>query len=572
MGDLIVKPKAKSKSKRDYEYILKATAGMTRRQIEAWCANAGIDVSYRSIYRARNRVPSAAGRKKIVKAEWLEIFKNFYLIEGGASVVSCHRMTVGELLRQGQITESDLDSFPSPRSFKRALDCSISGEAQYFARKGRDAWYKLYSPYIERDLSDVVPGQVWFSDHHQLDVMCVDDSGQKFFPWLTVWSDWKSGRWLGWFLHREPPCSDHVFQAFFYAAARFGLPEVVYMDNGKDYRCIDFAGGKKKHRLNLDKHRASTLTMELGIEARFALPYNGRTKPIERDFREIKDNFNRYLIGYRGGHVKERPERLKKEIKAGALAHVDIVAKALDYYIETVFNEVPVNGKYLRGVSRTTYWKKHCIKIRQVSVDALKLFCMRTSTARTIGRNGISDNELGVPVTYWGEWMMQYKGTKKKFYLRRNPRSYQEAWVFDAENDEFMGVAEAGYWVVDGLAKADVDKAKLKKAMTAKKSYEKKLREVVATKPLEAFELVETAKHAISTLYGNSNDLPESPKVVDVTPTKAQLAVDKAEKQKNEHKTLLGDFALPDEVVVDDDEIYLSETDFNSIKSPFNEL
>jgi transposase InsO family protein len=570
MGDLIVKPKAKQK--RDYEYILKATAGMTRRQIEAWCAESGMNICPATVYNIRNRVPSLAGRKKTVKPEWLEIFKNFYLIEGGASVASCYRMTVGELLRQGQLTEEDLESFPCARSFKNALDESISGEAQYFARKGRDAWYKLYSPYIERDLSGVVPGQVWFSDHHQLDVMCADDSGQKFFPWLTVWSDWKSGRWLGWFLHREPPCSDHVFQAFFYAAARFGLPEVVYMDNGKDYRCTDFAGGKKKHRLNLDKHRASTLTMELGIEARFALPYNGRTKPIERDFREIKDNFNRYLIGYRGGHVKERPERLKKEIKAGSLAHVDIVAKALDYYIETVFNEVPVNGKYLRGVSRTAYWKKHCVKIRQVSVDALKLFCMRTSTARTIGRNGISDNELGVPVTYWGEWMMQFKGTKKKFYLRRNPRSYQEAWVFDAETDEFMGVAEAGYWVVDGLAKADVDKAKLKKAMREKKAYEKKLVEITKTKPLEAFELVEKAATAVTALYGNSADINEEIKTVDVTPTKAQLAVDKAEKQKNEHKTLLGDFALPDEVTVDDDEIYLSETDFNCIKSPFNEL
>ena len=88
------------------------------------------------------------------------------------------------------------------------------------------------------------------------------------------------------------------------------------MDNGKDYRCRDFAGGKKKYRLEVDTLRASALTMELGIEARFALPYNGRTKPIERDFREIKDNFNRYLLGYRGGHVRERPERLKKEIQA----------------------------------------------------------------------------------------------------------------------------------------------------------------------------------------------------------------------------------------------------------------
>jgi ABC-type phosphate/phosphonate transport system ATPase subunit len=110
-------------------------------------------------------------------------------------------------------------------------------------------------------------------------------------------------------------------------------------------------------------------------------------------------------------------------------------------------------------------------------------------------------------------------------------------------------------------------------AEAEKKAYEKKLVEITKTKPLEAFELVEKAATAVTALYGNSADINEEIKTVDVTPTKAQLAVDKAEKQKNEHKTLLGDFALPDEVTVDDDdEIYLSETDFNCIKSPFNEL
>lgn len=547
-------------AKRNYEAILAATQGMTRRQLEKWCEQRP-EVCWRTIYNLRKRQPSTAGRPGSMKKEWLEIFKSFYLIEGGASVQSCWRMTVGELTRRGELSAAELESFPSPRTFKRALDRELSGEAQYFARKGRDAWYKLYSPYVERDLSDIDPGQVWFSDHHQMDIMCIDDDGNRFFPWLTVWCDWKSGRWLGWYLHKEPPCADQIFLAFYYAALKFGLPQVAYMDNGKDYRCRDFAGGKKKYRLEVDTLRASALTMELGIEARFALPYNGRTKPIERDFREIKDNFNRYLLGYRGGHVRERPERLKKEIQAGVLQHIGDVAKALDVYIEAVFNELPSSGKKLQGLSRKAFWVKYRVTCRRVSEDALKLFCMRTSKARTIGRNGIADNELGVPVTYWGEWMMEFKGTKERFYLRRDPKSYQKAWVFHASSGEFAGIAEAGYWVVQGLADADVDKAKLKKAMQAKKAYEKKLREVTRTKPLEAFELVETAAAAVSALYDKS---PEEARImtVDVTPTKAERAVETAARQGKEHITQLGDFALPDiEEDEDEETIFLSETD-----------
>lgn len=544
--------------KPDAAFIVSATQGMTRRELEAWCKEHG-GVSWRTVYNLRNRLPTLAGRPNCVRQEWLDIFKSFYLIEGGASVQSCWRMTVGELVRRGELSDATLAKFPCARSFKNALDRELSGEAQYFARKGRDAWYKLYSPYIERDLSAIEPGQVWFSDHHQMDIMCIDDEGNRFFPWLTVWSDWRSGKWLGWYLHKEPPCADQIFQAFYYAACKYGLPQTAYMDNGKDYRCKDFAGGKKKHRLDVDTREASALTAELGIEARFALPYNGRTKPIERDFREIKDNFNRYLVGYRGGHVKERPERLKDEAKAGILQHIDDIAKALDSYIEEVFNQLPSTGKKLDGLSREAYWTQNRVSCRRVSEDALKLFCMRTSTARTVGRNGIADNELGVPVTYWGEWMAAFKGTKERFYLRRDPKSYQKAWVFHADSGEFAGLAEAGYWVVQGLAEADVDKQKLKAAMHAKKAYEKKLREVTRTKPLEAFELVETATAAVSALYGKSA-AAENIRTVDVTPTRAQRAIDSAERQKKEHFTQLGDFALP-EIEETEDEIFLSETE-----------
>ena len=51
----------------------------------------------------------------------------------------------------------------------------------------------------------------------------------------------------------------------------------------------------------------------------FALPYNAQTKPIERDFRTIKEYLSKHCQGYRGGNVVERPEYLVEEIKSNKI-------------------------------------------------------------------------------------------------------------------------------------------------------------------------------------------------------------------------------------------------------------
>lgn len=94
---------------------------------------------------------------------------------------------------------------------------------------------------------------------------------------------------MGWFLHAESPNSDHIFQAFYYGVIRFGIPEDVYLDNGKDYRCKDFAGGRDQTVKILHTPKENSLISNLGISVHFALPYNAQTKPVERDFLKVKE-------------------------------------------------------------------------------------------------------------------------------------------------------------------------------------------------------------------------------------------------------------------------------------------
>ncbi len=46
--------------------------------------------------------------------------------------------------------------------------------------------------------------QVWFGDHHQMDVFVIDEGGNAVRPWLTAWYDAGSGCLIGWCISTCP--------------------------------------------------------------------------------------------------------------------------------------------------------------------------------------------------------------------------------------------------------------------------------------------------------------------------------------------------------------------------------
>src|SRR5690606_31684385 len=124
------------------------------------------------------------------------------------------------------------------------------------------------------------------------------------------------------------------------ASKRYGVPREILIDNGKDYKSIAFSGGKpRKASVTVDlSERDRSVCRLLGVIVHYAIPYNAKAKPIERDFRKVKEWFGMYLPGYRGGHAKERPERLEDEIKAGGLLNSEQLTEALFIFIEQIMN------------------------------------------------------------------------------------------------------------------------------------------------------------------------------------------------------------------------------------------
>lgn len=86
----------------------------------------------------------------------------------------------------------------------------------------------------------------------------------------------------------------------------------------------------------------------MNVNVHFALPYNAQTKPVERDFMKIKTYLSKGFVGYRGGKVTERPEKLKEEIKNNKIMTFEDFKILFDTFIENILNKMPSKGKVLQ--------------------------------------------------------------------------------------------------------------------------------------------------------------------------------------------------------------------------------
>ncbi|MBQ4114173.1 MAG: Mu transposase C-terminal domain-containing protein [Bacilli bacterium] len=476
---------------------------------------------------------------------YYEYFKTLYLKEGSPSLRTCWELTLGYAIR---VHRAKKENFPSLFAFKRRIEKEIPTQSIYMARKGETAWNRKYGCYIERDYSNVVCGKVWVSDHAQIDVACKTPDGKIVFPWVTAWRDYKSGKWLGWLLQCGHPNSDHIFQTFYYAAENYGLPSDVIIDNGKDYRSKDFAGGRVQ--INVNQAKTTSMLKELNVNAHFALPYNAQTKPIERDFLKIKNLLSKHCVGYRGGNVVERPEILAKEIKEGKIMDFDKFKALFDDFIINVYNKHSSQGKNLKGLSPDELFNQEFKEKVVTSRDALKLFCMRTSKNFTIIRNGIQDKEFGI--TYWADWMIGKTGLK--VYLRRDVNNYKEAWAFRADNDEFVGKVKA-VRAVAALHADTVSKEEFKEAMAIKKRNFKIAKAYIqSTQEISIEEKCANYKAVCA-----SNNKPKKPKITKLANTNMDKVI-----RKNKEMEALKNFDLSlllEDPVSNEKPIYLFETD-----------
>lgn len=252
-----------------------------------------------------------------------------YLTPNRPSMTLAYRAMELVLQRQGL----DVPSYASVRRFFERFD-SYHHDLVVLRRDGEKALADKVGAYLNRDDRILRVGDVLFADGHVLNFDVLHpETGKPCRMTLIGWQDWASRMPVGWEIM---PTENTVAVS---AALRMSIlnlgkcPQVVYLDNGKAFKNKFFS--ERSDLAELDG-----LYVRLGIDVVHSLPYQGRTKVIERFWRSFNEECARILPSYRGRCIDDKPAHLHRNERWHKARHnewvptVDDVGRILALYVE----------------------------------------------------------------------------------------------------------------------------------------------------------------------------------------------------------------------------------------------
>lgn len=250
-----------------------------------------------------------------------------------------------------------------PASFEKA--CSIpwtlvSEELQYRKvhqfRTNRKA-YEDSRPRGRRSIEGMRPMELVVGDVHPIDIHLTRADGSTCTAKLIGFLDWATGRvWcdLIAFDTRGGVNNRDVIEVFAAMVEHpaFGLPEALYIDNGKEYGFATY----------LDD--AMTLTVPgfhgpgRSIRVIKALPYNAPAKPIERWFGDFESRYLSTLPGWiAGNRMNKRQEAIGRTV--APYGNFEDFVPAFFGSLKAYHNVPTGKQSRLKGLSPNTTFQQH---------------------------------------------------------------------------------------------------------------------------------------------------------------------------------------------------------------------
>lgn len=364
------------------------------------------------------------GSSKIPDEVWA-VFFQLWADENEPTVQTCYRQTEAFIRRE----LPELLPLPHIESFKRKIKTIPKAVVTYY-RKGTKARDDLILPYVQRDYESIDANEWWTSDYHTLDLMVRDDkTGDLFRPHVVVWLDIRSRKFLGWRVRRSSD-SDGVVLAFKDAVKAYGIPENVYLDNGREYLTHAF-GGRGKRKTDAKADYATSILDLLGVTMHNAIPKNAKGKIVERTFREFTEQFAKSFLTYCGNRPGNRPERhgdiLKNESNIPLLSEV---TAALELFINGMKNAQASSGVGMKGKTPNQVYNETLYRKRTASAEQLNLLLLKSERLQKVGRNGVKLKIGGKDLWFYDEELkLNYFG--HKVYVRYDPDDLSEVRVYD---------------------------------------------------------------------------------------------------------------------------------------------
>lgn len=204
-----------------------------------------------------------------------------FLRAGEPKFSACYRRMKEEAAKNGW------EPIPSERTLRRRMDAEFEPAVQVLAREGREAARRMY-PAQRRDKTKLHAMEMVNTDGHVLDL-------RIHAPWskdpvritLLGIQDVYSAKILSWRLC-EAETWEAVRSAIGDMVENHGIPQHIFMDNGKAFASKKISGGtKSRNRFKVRDDEIGGLLTALGVEIHFTTPYRGQAKPIERAWKDL---------------------------------------------------------------------------------------------------------------------------------------------------------------------------------------------------------------------------------------------------------------------------------------------
>ncbi|MGN8114545.1 DNA-binding domain-containing protein [Labrys sp. 22185] len=183
---------------------------------------------------------------------------------------------------QDVAAEEGWGPIPHSKTLKRRIEKEIPAAARVAARKGSDVLKRLY-PAQQRDRRHFGPLQAVTIDGHKLDVfVAVPGLDKPTRVILVALQDLGTGLIVGWNLDLTET-RDSVRLAIADMVERYGIPDDIYLDNGRGFASKLISGGQpSRFRFKYKADEPLGVLTQLGIRTHWTTPYGAQLDPIDR--------------------------------------------------------------------------------------------------------------------------------------------------------------------------------------------------------------------------------------------------------------------------------------------------
>jgi hypothetical protein len=373
--------------------------------------------------RTRRDKGSAGFFARYPKAAWLSAY--LYL-ECQASVRRAHEAILRDL-ELLQIPAAKAPTYETVRAWLKQVPAALA----VYAREGRKAYRERMAPFLSRGYTDAYANQIWVGDHAIHDVEVANDLfedaewGAPIRLRLSAMLDYRSRLVVGASWAWEGS-SRAIAATMRRGIQRFGPPEDLYADNGKDYKKVA-RGATPSYlkesplapegwwRRELDSIAATGFLARLGIAVTHCIPHHPQSKHVERFFRTMHERFDKCWPTYTSGNPFTRPDatsaamtehrslvRAGRAIESHHPLASQFIAACLGWIEE--YNDTPHSGEGMDGRSPREVFNANRNPDQKAIPDAATLaLLMRDRETRRVRECAITlDKRRYVPVDEMG--------------------------------------------------------------------------------------------------------------------------------------------------------------------------